>query len=67
MTTQNKKQQNTIDELSSALKEFLRVQSTVKKLQGNIKKLSEQLESQEKFNFDQSPNSQTLYTTEFCG
>jgi hypothetical protein len=38
---------DTIDELSSAMKEFLRVQSTVKKLQGNIKKLSKQLESQE--------------------
>ena len=50
MITQNKEQQNTIDELvSSAVKEFLRVQSTVKKLQGDIKKLSKQLESQEKF------------------
>ena len=56
LTTQNKEQQNTIDELSSAVKEFLRVQSTVKKLQGNIKKLSEQLESQEKFKVPISTN-----------
>ncbi len=70
MTTQNKEQRNTIGELSPAVKEFLRVQSTVKKLQGNIEKLSKQLESQEKFKvstFDQSPNSLTLYSKEFCG
>jgi hypothetical protein len=36
LTTQNKEQQNTIDELGSAVKEFLKVQSTVKKLQGII-------------------------------
>ena len=60
LTTQNKEQQNTIDELSSAVKEFLRVQSTVKKLQGNIKKLSEQLESQEKFKVPISTNHQIV-------
>ena len=38
-----------IDEMSSAVKHFLKVQSTVKKLQGTITKLLEQLESQKKF------------------
>ena len=42
------------------MKEFLRVQSTVKKLQGNIKKLSEQLESQEKFKVPISTNHQIV-------
>ncbi len=37
LITQNKDQQNTIDELSSAAKELLKIQSTDKKLQGNIK------------------------------
>ena len=46
--------------LSSAVKEFLRVQSTVKKLQGSIKKLSEQLESQEKFKVPLSTNHQIV-------
>jgi hypothetical protein len=49
LTTQNKKQQNTIDKLSPAVKEVLKVQSTVTKLQGKIEKLSMQLESHEKF------------------
>ena len=60
MTTQNKEQQNTIEELSSAVKEFLRVQSTVKKLQGNIEKLSKQLESHEKFKVPLSTNHQIV-------
>jgi hypothetical protein len=60
LTTQNKEQQNTIEELSSAVKEFLRVQSTVKKLQGNIEKLSKQLESHEKFKVPLSTNHQIV-------
>ena len=40
-----KEQQDTIDELSSAVKEFLKVQSCVKKLQGNISKIHKQVES----------------------
>ena len=55
MTTQNKEQQNTIDQLG-----FLRVQSTVKKLQGNIEKLSKQLESHEKFKVPFSTNHQIV-------
>jgi hypothetical protein len=38
-----------IDQLNSAVKHLLKVQSTVKKLQGTITKLSELLESQKKF------------------
>ena len=49
LTTQIRKQQCIIDEMSSAVKHFLKVQSTVKKLQGTITKLSERLESQKKF------------------
>ena len=41
-----KEQQDTIDELSSAVTEFLKVQPCVKKLQGNIAKIHKQLESQ---------------------
>ena len=40
-----KEQQDTIDELSSAVKEFLKVQPCVKKLQGNIAKIHKQVES----------------------
>ena len=60
LITQNKEQQNTIDELSSAVKEFLKVQSTVKKLQGNIEKLSKQLKSQMKFNVQVSSSHQIV-------
>jgi hypothetical protein len=70
LTIQNKEQQNTIDELSSAVKEFLRVQSTVKKLQ--IRKVIQATgipgEIQSKIQsptFDRSPNSQTFYTEEY--
>ena len=49
LITQNKEQQHTIDELSSAVKEFLKVQSTVKKLQGNIEKLYKQLKLDAQF------------------
>ena len=42
------------------MKEFLRVQSTVKKLQGNIEKLSKQLESHEKFKVPLSTNHQIV-------
>ncbi len=69
LTTENQEQQNTRDELSSTVMEFLRVQSTVKKLQGNIEKLSKQTGIPGKIQsptFDQSPNSHTLYTKEFC-
>ena len=45
-----KKQQCIIDELNSAVKHFLKSQSIVESLQGTITKLSERLESQEKFN-----------------
>ena len=41
-----KEQQDTIDELSSAVKEFLKVQSCAKKLQGNIAKIHTQVKSQ---------------------
>ena len=41
-----KEQQNTIDELSSAVREFLKVHSCVKKLQGNIAKIHKQVKSQ---------------------
>jgi hypothetical protein len=40
LTTQIRKQQCMIDKLSSAVKHFLKVQSTVKKFQGTITKLS---------------------------
>jgi hypothetical protein len=60
LTTQNKEQQTTIEELSSAVKDFLRAQSTVKKLQGNIEKLSKQLESHEKFKVPLSTNHQVV-------
>ena len=46
---QIKKQQGIIDEMKSAVQNFLKVQSVVKKLQGTITKLSKQLESQKKF------------------
>ncbi len=59
MTTQNKEQQNTIDELSLAVKE-LKFQSIVKKLQGKIQNLSRQLESQEKFKVLLSTNHQIV-------
>jgi hypothetical protein len=57
---QNKEQQNTIDELGSAVKEFLKVQSTVKKLQGRIEKLSKQLKSQSKFDVQVSNSHQIV-------
>jgi hypothetical protein len=42
------------------VKEFLEVQSTVKKLQGNIEKLSKQLKSQLKFNVQVSNSHQII-------
>jgi hypothetical protein len=45
---------------SAAVKEFLQVRSTVKKLQADIEKLSKQLESHEKFNASLSNNHQTV-------
>ena len=42
------------------MKEFLKVQSTVKKLQGNIEKLSKQLKSQMKFNVQVSSSHQIV-------
>jgi hypothetical protein len=60
LITQNKEQQNTIGELGSAVKEFLKVQSTIKKLQGNIEKLSKQLKSQLKFDVQVSNSHQIV-------
>jgi hypothetical protein len=42
-------QENTISELSSAIESFLKIQPIVKKLQGNIAKISKQVDTQKKF------------------
>ena len=42
-------QENTISELSSAMESFLKIQPIVKKLQGNIAKISKQVDTQKKF------------------
>ena len=41
-------QENTISELSSAVESFLKIQPIVKKLQGNIAKISKQVDTQRK-------------------
>ena len=41
-------QENTISELSSAVERFLKIQSIVKKLQGNFAKISKQVDTQKK-------------------
>jgi hypothetical protein len=41
-------QENTISELSSAVESFLEIQPIVKKLQGNIAKISKQVDTQRK-------------------
>ncbi len=49
LTTQNKEHQHMIDELSSALKDFLKVQSIVKKTKSDLAMISKQVESQGEF------------------
>ncbi len=49
LTRQVKEQQNIIDEMSSAITKFLKVQPVVKKIQGNIKKTLESVITQGKF------------------
>jgi len=49
LTTQNKELQQMMDELSSALKDFLKVQSIVKKTERDLAKLSEQVKSRKEF------------------
>jgi hypothetical protein len=59
-----KEQQDTLNELSSVLKEFIKVQSCVKKLQGNIAKIHTQVECRT-FNVsseNRPTKSQTYYT-----
>jgi hypothetical protein len=48
LTTQNKEQQHMIDELSSAIKDFLKVQPIVMKTERNLPKISKQVDSQGK-------------------
>ena len=49
LTRQVKEQQNIIDEMSSAITKFLKVQPVVKKIQGNIEKTLESAITQGKF------------------
>ncbi len=49
LTTQNKELQHMIHELSSALKDFLKVQSIVKKTERDLAKISKQVESPKEF------------------
>jgi hypothetical protein len=62
LTTQNKELQHMIEELSSALKDFLKVQSIVKKTERDLAKISKQVESPKEFKVTVLENSQTLYT-----
>jgi hypothetical protein len=49
LTTQNKELQHMVDGLSSALKDFLKVQSIVKKTERDLAKISKQVESPKEF------------------
>ena len=49
LTTQNEEQQHMIDEFSSAIKDFLKVQSIVKKTERDLAKITRQVESPGKF------------------
>ena len=49
LTTQNKEQQHMIDEFNSAIKDFLKVQSIVKKTERDLAKITRQVESPGKF------------------
>ena len=49
MTTQNEEQQHMIDEFSSAIKDFLKVQPIVNKTERELAKISKQVKSQGKF------------------
>ena len=49
MKTKFKEQENSISELSSAVERFLKIQPIVKKLQGNISKISKHVGPQDKF------------------
>jgi hypothetical protein len=48
LKTKIKEQENSINELSSAVERFLKIQPIVKKLQGNILKISKQAVALEK-------------------
>ena len=49
LKTKIKEQENSISELSSAVERFLKIQPIVKKLQGNISKMSKHVVPQDKF------------------